>query len=103
MFCMFKKLEPPGVEVHCLNGVGVKTSGALVYSSDAAWYDHTPSVIADDGDGTVNLRSLRGCIRWSGKQSAPVHHQEFKGEYSEHVQMLKNPDIMAYIAKVVNS
>jgi len=100
---MFQKLEAPGVEVHCLHGVGVDTPGALVYTSHQDWFDHAPSVIADNGDGTVNLRSLHGCLRWSGKQSAAVYHQEYKGAYAEHLQMLKNPDVMAYIAKVVNT
>jgi len=98
---MFQKLEPPEVEVHCLHGVGLSTPGALVYTSDKTWFDKSPSVIADDGDGTVNLRSLHGCLRWSGKQSAKVYHQEFNGTYAEHLQMLKNPGVMAYIAKVV--
>jgi len=100
---MFQTLEPPGVEVHCLHGVGVDTPGALVYTSDKDWFDHGPSVIHDDGDGTVNLRSLYGCLRWSGKQSAPVHHQQFKGEYAEHLQLLQNPNILTYVAKVVES
>lgn len=100
---MYQKLEPPEVEVHCLHGIGLETPGALVYSSNKNWYDHSPSVIADEGDGTVNLRSLHGCLRWSGKQSAPVHHQEFKGEYAEHLQMLRNPEIIEYVGKVVSS
>jgi len=98
------KREPPGVEMHCLHGVGVDTTpGVLIYAAQTDWFDYAPSVINDDGDGTVNLRSLHGCLRWSGKQSAPVHHQEFKGSYSEHLKILKNPDVMAYIAKVVGS
>jgi len=91
------------VEVHCLHGIGLDTPGALVYTSKKTWFDYGPSVITDDGDGTVNLRSLRGCLRWSGKQSAPVYYQEFKGEYAEHLQMLRNPEVIAYVAKVVNS
>jgi len=85
-----------------LHGVGVDTPGALVYTSNTDWYDHSPSVISDDGDGTVNLRSLHGCLRWCGKQSEPVHHKEFKGAYAEHLQMLKNGDVVAYIAKVLS-
>jgi len=100
---MFQKLEPPEVEVHCLHGIGLSTPGVLVYNSDTAWYDHIPSVVGDDGDGTVNRRSLRGCLRWDGKQSAPVHHREFQGTYAEHLRLLQNPEVMVYIASVVNS
>lgn len=90
--------------MHCLHGIGLGTPGALVYTSDKeSWFDHTPSLISDDGDGTVNVRSLHGCLRWSGKQSAAVHHQEFKGEPAEHLQMLKNPDVISYIARVVSA
>ena len=91
------------MEVHCLHGIGVPTPGALVYGSDEFWYDHTPTVISDDGDGTVNLRSLRGCLRWQRKQRAPVYHWEFKGTYAQHLQSLHNPDLMGYIARVVSS
>ena len=103
--CVFvlQKLEPPGVEVHCLHGIGVDTPGSLIYTSKSDWFDYAPTVINDNGDGTVNMRSLHGCLRWSGKQSVSVHHQEFKGYYAEHLEILKNPDVMAYIAKVVNS
>lgn len=100
---VFQKLEPPEVEVHCLHGIGVNTQGALVYSSDKVWFDHTPSVVNDDGDGTVNLRSLHGCLRWSGKQSEPVHHREFTGASAEHLEILKNPDVLAYIMNIVNT
>ena len=103
LFCIFQKLEPPEVEVHCLHGIGVSTPGALVYTSDKVWYDYQPTVISDDGDGTVNRRSLHGCLRWDGKQSAPVHHREFNGTYAEHLQLLQNPEVMEYIASVVNS
>lgn len=103
MCFILQKLEPPGVEVHCLHGIGLDTPGVLVYTSKSDWFDYAPTVINDNGDGTVNLRSLHGCLRWSGKQSAPVHHQEFKGYYAEHLEILKNPDVMTYIAKIVSS
>jgi len=102
---MLQQLAAPGVEVHCLHGTGVKsTPGALIYTSEKDdWFDHGPTVVADNGDGTVNLRSLHGCLRWADKQSEPVHHHEFTGEYAEHLKLLQNSEVNAYIAKVLNS
>lgn len=97
-----KKLDAPGVEVHCLHGVGVKTPAAFVYSK-SKWYDGQPDVITGDGDGTVNARSLAGCLRWSDKQSAPVYYKQFQGAAAEHLQMLKNRDIMEYIGNLLRS
>jgi len=86
--------------VHCLHGIGTPTPGVLVYyTSSKNWFDHSPSLVTDDGDGTVNVRSLRGCLRWSSKQSAAVHHQEFTGAPGEHLSLLNNPDVMSYIAQ----
>ena len=61
-----------------------------------------PSLVKGDGDGTVNIRSLKvgevlvqkpvtsdfqGCLRWSDKQKQPVTHKEFPG--INHVDMLR--------------
>jgi len=89
--------------VHCLHGIGVQTPGVLVYTSSKNWFDHSPSVIPDDGDGTVNVRSLHGCLRWSGKGSTTVHHQEFTGAPGEHLELLNNPDVITYIARVIDA
>lgn len=52
-----------------------------------------------DGDGTVNLRSALGCLRWRGKQKQAVYSKAFPQE--EHLLMLQSQNIIAYIKKVV--
>lgn len=95
------KLVPPKVEVHCLHGVKVDTPASFTYSKKE-WYDSQPDVTFGDGDGTVNLRSLHGCLRWVNKNGGhKVYHQTFAGV--NHMQILKNEDINAYIKKVVYS
>lgn len=91
---LIRSVTPPGVEVHCLHGYGVPTPGTLVYT-DGMWPDSQPNVRTDDGDGTVNIRSLKGCLRWQGKQNQTVYHQQFKG--AEHMEILENKDIISYL------
>lgn len=95
---LIKKLEPPGVEVHCLHGVNVSTPAALNYTKPQ-WYDKQPGVIFGDGDGTVNLRSLQGCQRWIGKQKQNVFYHQFPK--AEHLEILKNDDVQQYIVKAL--
>ncbi|KAJ8302642.1 hypothetical protein KUTeg_019038, partial [Tegillarca granosa] len=91
---LIRDLTPPGVEVHCLHGNGLPTPGRLVYDVKS-WFDYQPSVIPDDGDGTVNIRSLLGCLQWQKKQKQKVYHEIFKD--AEHMKILDMPEIIAYI------
>ena len=96
-------LKPPGVEVHCLHGKGVDTPGTLHYSVKQ-WYDNQPDVVFDDGDGTVNMRSLLGCLRWQGKMGKhQVFHQTFTGRMAAHIQILDNDQLKAYIKTILLS
>lgn len=97
---LIKNLEAPGVEVHCIHGVNVSTPAALVYSK-SKWHDKQPDVILGDGDGTVNIRSLQGCQRWIGKQKADVFYHQVGG--AEHLAILNNDDVKAYITRVLKS
>ena len=88
-------LEAPQVELHCLYGVGLKTPETFVYTREKDFPDTQPSVIYGDGDGTVNVRSLRGHTFFQGKQPQPIFVKEFNGV--EHVATLKYPPIIDYI------
>ena len=92
------ELTPPGVEVHCIHGQNVKTPAAFKYTKKQ-WFDYQPDVVWGDGDGTVNIRSLNGCLRWQGKQKQKVYHKEFKNV--DHLGMLNNVDINSYIKTIV--
>lgn len=110
------QLEAPGVEVFCLHGQGVSTVESFYYKEDKYFPDR-PSLNYGNGDGTVNIRSLRGCLRWAGKrlrigpkrrirvegtkQSQPVHHQEFPG--IDHMEILKDDSVSDYITTVMKT
>lgn len=90
--------RPPGVEIHCLYGYKVDTVEKLYYKPGTS-IDGYPQLIPGDGDGTVNLRSLEGCLHWEGKQKQKVYHQGFPGV--DHMGILKNLNILKYIKMVL--
>lgn len=95
---LVRSLTPPGVEVHCLHGYNVPTAGKLVYTDDT-WPDKQPKITIDNGDGTVNIRSLMGCLLWQGKQLKKIYHHQVKG--ADHMEILKNEDVIAYLKKIL--
>ncbi|CAG2203406.1 LYPLA3 [Mytilus edulis] len=95
---LVKSLTPPGVEVHCLHGYAVPTPAKLVYTGHM-WPDIYPNVTMDGGDGTVNIRSLQGCLLWQGKQQQKIYHHQIKGV--GHIEILKHKDIIAYLEKIL--
>ena len=95
---LIDSLVPPGVEVHCIHGKNVKTPAAFNYSKKQ-WFDYQPDVVWGDGDGTVNIRSLHGCLRWQGKQKQKITHKEFANV--DHLGMLDNKDVNNYIKTIV--
>jgi len=113
-------LPPPGVEVFCNHGSKVDTTEKLVYppgnfpppqkkvftslsnSSLKLWPfpSYEPTLIKGDGDGTVNIRSLEGCLRWKKLQNQPVHHKVF--EKVDHLSMLRLDEPAKHIADIVS-
>merc|ERR1711910_296581 len=59
-----------------------------------------PSLVKGDGDGTVNIRSLKGCLRWEGAQKQAVHHKIFKG--INHVDMLRREEPTTYVVDTID-
>ncbi|XP_071092371.1 lysosomal phospholipase A and acyltransferase-like isoform X1 [Haliotis cracherodii] len=97
---LVKDLIPPGVEIHCLHGVKMPTPLQFIFG-EGMWPDKQPKVVTGNGDGTVNIRSLHGCLSWQGKQKQKIYHKEFPK--AEHTEILSNKDVLAYIKTVVNS
>jgi len=93
------RLTPPEVEVHCIHGVGVNTMEHLDYKI-GHFPDHQPKMTFGDGDGTVNTRSLRGCLRWQGKQTS--NKQVFYANYSgvDHMSVMTDPRIINYLLNI---
>lgn len=55
----------PGVPVHCIHGYNIKTDAHLSYKSTDSSKVNGLRITLDDGDGTVDLKSLEVCTRWS--------------------------------------
>jgi len=91
---------PPGVEVHCLHGVNVATTERLLYKPKQFPASY-PELIAGDGDGTVNRRSLEACTAWDGKQKQKVYHQIIPG--ADHMEILRHKDSIGYILQLMKS
>lgn len=95
---LIKPLTAPGVEMHCLHGINVSTPGQFVYANDT-WHDGYPETVPDNGDGTVNLRSLIGCLRFQKQQSQPVYHKVF--EKAEHMKILNENSVIDEILRIL--
>ena len=91
-------IKPPNVKVHCLHGHNLETPGTLVYT-EKTWFDSQPVNIPDNGDGTVNMRSLLYCLQWQKEQKEEVIHKVF--DNASHLGILKNLDVINYIKSVV--
>ncbi|XP_052232575.1 phospholipase A2 group XV-like [Dreissena polymorpha] len=91
-------LQAPQVEMHCLHGVDVPTAGRFLYDK-STWLKKNPKYIKDNGDGTVNIRSLLGCLRLQDQQNQTVYHKTFHGV--EHLDILHHKDVIAYIKGVL--
>ena len=91
--------QPPGVEVYCFHGTNMSTPAQFIYSQKQ-WHDSQPTVVNGPGDGTVNLRSLHGCLRWVGNNKGkPVHHKEF--QKVEHLSMLQHAEVIAAVKQAL--
>lgn len=88
------EMKPPEVEVFCIHGHSVNTMEFLDYDHKT-FPNSQPRVTYGDGDGTVNLRSLQGCLRWQNNQSKPFHYRNFTE--AEHMYMIGVPEIVEYI------
>lgn len=92
-----KDFRSPGVELHCLYGSGVSTIKKLVYKSNK--FPDDPLFELEDGDGTVNIRSLESCKQWIKQQKEAIHVQGFEG--AEHMGILKDKRILDYITQYI--
>ena len=95
---LINPLTAPDVEMHCLHGVNVSTPGVFVYTNKT-WRQSYPQTIPDDGDGTVNIRSLLGCQRFAKMQSKPVYHKTF--DKAEHMQILNRKDVIQHLESIL--
>lgn len=114
-------LEPPGVEVYCLHGVGVPTVDksvcldlldlfllcvfiGYIFISRMTYGPDLKNNLNNtfgDGDGSSNIRSLKACIYWSGIQKEAVVHKVFPNVDGQSI--LSDPNVMDYIFQIMNT
>ena len=94
-----RDMIPPGVEVHCIHGVGINTMERLEYKI-GKFPDSQPKIMFGDGDSTVNTRSLRGCLRWKNhpNQTHDVHYMNLTG--IDHMSVMTDSRIVNYILDI---
>lgn len=90
---------PPNVEVHCLFGDKLFTTERLNYESESL--SGTPELVHGDGDGVVNIKSLRGCEKWVEKQEKSVNITVFP-KLTHYFGMVTNPQVLKYIKNVLS-
>ena len=97
---LIKGLKPPGVEVHCIHGDNVPTMDSFTYRK-GQFPDSQPTINrGKNGDGTVNARSLEGCLKWK-KQKQPFYFKKFNKV--SHLGILEDDGAIKYIKKVLYS
>ena len=89
----------PNVTVHCFYGTGVATPESFTFTGNQ-FPDSEPAVTKGDGDGTVNLRSLKGCERWVGRQQGTVVSRQFPSV--NHDNLLKDEGAHTLIKTLLN-
>ena len=93
---LLKGIPAPHIEVYCWHGINVPTTEKLIYYK---FPTSTPIVKNGDGDGTVNLRSMKACLKWRTQQTKPVHYRVFKGV--NHGNMIKADEPVSGVANLI--
>ena len=88
----------PQVTVHCMHGAGVNTAEGYQFK-EGEFPDTPPAVTYGDGDGTVNIRSLEACSKWSQRQPKNVTLKTYPGV--NHNGLLSDENVHNYIKSLL--
>ena len=87
-----------GVPIQCFYGlIKDSTVRTLEYDNVQAFPDHPSNLVMGDGDGTVNLESLRLCGSFKGK---PIHVNQVLGV--DHTDIVSDKSVMNKIGQLLN-
>ena len=92
--------DPPNVPLYCLYGTNVPTPETFKYGLNK-FPDSFPKTSFGDGDGTVNIRSLKACERFINKQQQKVVVESFR--LAGHTEIISDPRVIKYIAGLLLS
>ena len=88
-----------GVPIYCFYSGGFPTPERLVYDSTSMFPDSEPRIEMGEGDGTVNLRSLEACRRWTYVQRQHPVNVTYYADI-EHQNVLHHPALVRDILRV---
>ncbi|XP_072013227.1 lysosomal phospholipase A and acyltransferase-like [Amphiura filiformis] len=88
-------LRAPGLPVYGIHGRDVDTEEQYTFDASHKFPDAQPVIKFGQGDGTVNMRSLKSYLKWRKEQKAPVTEYEIPG--GEHLAILQNATLHQYI------
>lgn len=88
-------LRAPNVELWCLYGSGVDTPSQVIYTDSFDKYKYLE--VQGDGDGTVNVESLRACEDFASQQQKPVYTRMF--EKLDHISILRGSEAATFISE----
>lgn len=86
----------PNVVHYCFYGNNVPTISLMTQHS---FPDGELQTKNGNGDGTVNIRSLKSCSLWSDKQSQPVILKAFDG--LDHIEIVMKQEVLKSIEELV--
>ncbi|GBG00634.1 phosphatidylcholine-sterol acyltransferase [Raphidocelis subcapitata] len=90
----------PGVETHCLYGVGIPTSATLVFNESVPQRAPIPRpyrVVDTPGDGVVDAASLRLCGRFAPKENIV----EVSAPLVDHATILAHPKGLLQLSTIL--
>ncbi|XP_069183296.1 lysosomal phospholipase A and acyltransferase-like isoform X1 [Procambarus clarkii] len=89
----------PGVEIHCIHGEGIPTVEKMVYHVDR--FPDYPHIVSGDGDGTVNARSMRHCLKWVNEQEQKIYHVPVPN--IDHMDIIKVEPSLGYLVNLLST
>ncbi|XP_038885620.1 lecithin-cholesterol acyltransferase-like 1 [Benincasa hispida] len=96
---LMEQFQAPGVDLTCVIGGGVKTPETLLYGEKG--FDEQPEMGYGDGDGTVNMVSLRALEKlWAEEKNQTLETIELSGV--SHKSILENRDALDVIIREIS-
>lgn len=87
-------LTAPNVELWCLYGTGSATPEKVIFEGSLNKDKYVE--VQGEGDGTVNLDSLKACEGFASQQERPVYTKMFRNV--DHIGILKGPEAANFIS-----
>uniref|UniRef100_A0AC35FUL1 Uncharacterized protein n=1 Tax=Panagrolaimus sp. PS1159 TaxID=55785 RepID=A0AC35FUL1_9BILA len=92
-------LESPGIETHCIYGAKVQTPESFTWKK-GYFPDYQPAITFGDGDGTVNIRSLKVCETWKNNNNGfNVSSSQLDG--ADHMSILRDPRTVNLLREIL--